>query len=149
MDFNVAKIASARASSTKSLTISLRVAGPLDGGGRFAPERRFAPCYSILNYFDENLGFVFPHTSLKAARVFSGASFPAPRWATTKTLSAGRIVSSLSCMVACWRTFVHHNTTTSIAVATKPYIKLWKSALKTTHNVTACGKTFVNMLASF
>ena len=29
MDFNVAKIASARASSTKSLTISLRVAGPL------------------------------------------------------------------------------------------------------------------------
>ena len=28
MDFNVAKIASARASSTKSLTISLRVAGP-------------------------------------------------------------------------------------------------------------------------
>ena len=29
MVFNVAKIASARASSTKSLTISLRVAGPL------------------------------------------------------------------------------------------------------------------------
>ena len=29
MDFNVAKIASARASSTKSLTMSLRVAGPL------------------------------------------------------------------------------------------------------------------------
>ena len=28
MDFNVAEIASARASSTKSLTISLRVAGP-------------------------------------------------------------------------------------------------------------------------
>ena len=30
MDFNVAKIASARASSTISLTKSLRVAGPLD-----------------------------------------------------------------------------------------------------------------------
>ena len=30
MDFNVAKIASARASSTISLTLSLRVAGPLD-----------------------------------------------------------------------------------------------------------------------
>ena len=32
MVFNVAKIASARASSTKSLTISLRVAGPLVRG---------------------------------------------------------------------------------------------------------------------
>ena len=37
MVFNVAKIASARASSTISLTKSLRVAGPLDGSPIHTP----------------------------------------------------------------------------------------------------------------
>ena len=41
--FNVAKIASARASSTISLTISLRVAGPLGHGYLYC--RCFIDCY--------------------------------------------------------------------------------------------------------